>query len=114
MRLSGCMSRDFASTLLHPDLQSISLNNLLTWSDMSCPPPASMTHIKDLQAHLLATGEQQLRFSAPDLFRLMHGVLNPLIGRCDNLTRLSISTMGNGDDGLPEFRDERYTQMYVS
>jgi hypothetical protein len=70
--------------------------------------------MKDLQAHLLATKEQELRFSAPDLFRLMHGVLNPLIGRCENLTRLNISTVGNGDEDVDEFRDERYTQMYVS
>jgi hypothetical protein len=108
------MSRDFASTLLHHDLHSIDISNVLTWSPFPKLPPGSIPHLKDLQAYLLGTNGRQMSNVGAPFFRIMHVVLDPLIGRCENLTRLNISTVSNGDEDVHEFRDERYAQMYTS
>lgn len=74
---------------------------------MEQSPAASITHLKDLQTYLHMAGKDRIDGSNPDFFRLMHGVLDPLIGRCDHLTHLRISTIGNGDEDRSDFSNEK-------
>jgi len=86
------MSREFAANILHPNLEAIELRNLLTWSTMTPGPEVPVTHLKDLEAYLVSTGTEARLSHNPDFFRFMHGVLDPLIGHCGKLTRLSVSS----------------------
>lgn len=93
LRLSGCMSLDFVSSVVESQknyLQHLDLNNLFEWSKID-PPLPRLSHLRDLSLFIEANASN-LKISLNKLPMLGH--IDPLVDHLDNLKVLRIGTVG--------------------